>query len=112
MRDRAAALVVALALLASAIGFAWWTMRLWTYTVDDSFITFRYAENLVRGWGLTFNHAPPRAEGYTSILWTLLMAVPHVLGLDAERFSKLLGLNIAPARGAKPVRSALGKGVS
>jgi len=89
---RASALVIQGMLLATGIAFALWTARLWSYTVDDAYITFRYAENLVRGWGLTFNHAPPRAEGYTSVLWTLLMAIPHALRLDVVLFSKLGGL--------------------
>jgi arabinofuranosyltransferase len=80
--------------LASAVIFIAMTAALWHYTVDDAYITFRYAENLSSGWGLTFNHEPPRAEGYTSILWTLLMVIPHMLGIDAVSFSKLVGATI------------------
>lgn len=78
--------------IASAVSFVALTATLWHYTVDDAFITFRYAENIVRGWGITFNQAPPRAEGYTSILWTSIMVLPHLMGIDAVLFSKILGV--------------------
>jgi hypothetical protein len=64
----------------------------WTYTVDDSYVTFRYSEHLAKGWGLSFNQMPPRAEGYTSFLWTLIMAVPHVTGLPVILVAKILGV--------------------
>jgi arabinofuranosyltransferase len=40
---------------------------------DDSFITFRYARNLVEGEGLVFN-AGERVEGYSNPAWVLLSA--------------------------------------
>jgi arabinofuranosyltransferase len=43
------------------------------YVVDDSFITFRYAKNLVSGKGLVFNPGE-RVEGYTNFLWTMLLS--------------------------------------
>ncbi|MBN2562055.1 MAG: hypothetical protein JXQ75_14105 [Phycisphaerae bacterium] len=65
---------------------------LWPFTADDSFITFRYAANLASGHGPTFNPGMARAEGYTSFLWMLLMAVPHLAGVDVVLFSKILGV--------------------
>lgn len=66
--------------------------RVWQFTADDSFITFRYARNLARGIGPTFNAAGMRAEGYTSVLWMLVMALPHILGFGVVSFSKLSGV--------------------
>jgi arabinofuranosyltransferase len=43
------------------------------YVVDDSFITFRYVRNFVRGDGLVYNPAE-RVEGYTNFLWTILLS--------------------------------------
>ncbi len=43
------------------------------FTLDDPFISFRYAENLVRGHGLVFN-VGERVEGYSNLLWVLIMA--------------------------------------
>lgn len=43
------------------------------WTVDDAYITLRYAQNLAQGHGLVYNPGE-RVEGYTGILWTLLAA--------------------------------------
>ncbi|WP_371232162.1 hypothetical protein ACAW63_05275 [Pseudomonas sp. QE6] len=50
--------------------------------LDDAFISYRYAQNLVAGHGLVFNIGEP-VEGYTNLLWTLLVALGIVLGGDA-----------------------------
>ncbi len=81
-------------LLIGGTGLVTLLYRVWGYTVDDAFITFRYAENLVQGWGLTFNRTPPRAEGYTSLLWTLVMTIPHALGWPPVLFAKVMGVGI------------------
>lgn len=58
-------------------------------TIDDAFISFRYAENLVRGHGLVFN-VGERVEGYSNFLWTLLLAVPLWLGVDRFELGMLV----------------------
>jgi arabinofuranosyltransferase len=65
-----------------------WTNR---FVQDDAFITFRYADNLVRGNGLVFN-VGERVEGYTNFLWTLMMSVPIALKLDPVPTSYAIGL--------------------
>jgi arabinofuranosyltransferase len=60
------------------------------HTVDDAFIGFRYAENLVRGQGLVFNPGE-RVEGYTNFLWVILMAPFIALSGDPETDAKALG---------------------
>lgn len=59
--------------LAAALGlglaFAWSEQSL----LDDAFISFRYAKNLLAGHGLVFNIGE-RVEGYTNFLWTLGLA--------------------------------------
>jgi tetratricopeptide (TPR) repeat protein len=60
-------------------------------TVDDAFISYRYAENLVAGHGLVFNIGE-RVEGYTNFLWTLMLATAHAIGADTEVSSQVLGL--------------------
>jgi hypothetical protein len=62
----------------------------WSYTVDDAFISFRYARNLARGAGLVYNLGE-RVEGYTNFLWTVLCAGLFRLGADVELAAKLLG---------------------
>ena len=61
---------------------------------DDAFISFRYADNLVRHGELVFN-VGERVEGYTNFLWTLLMAGVMALGADPVPWSKWLGIAFA-----------------
>lgn len=61
----------------------------WPFTVDDTFITLRYARNVASGVGLVWNEGESPAEGYTSLLWTLLTAPPHWFTSDAVRVAKL-----------------------
>ena len=59
------------------------------FIVDDAFISFRYARNLAAGFGPTFNAGRPPIEGYTSFLWVVVMALPHLVGMDAMLFAKI-----------------------
>ncbi|MBI2864827.1 MAG: hypothetical protein HYX94_09740 [Chloroflexi bacterium] len=61
------------------------------YTVDDAFISFRYARNLVEGNGLVFNSGE-RVEGYTNFLWTMTLAGALLVKLDPEVIAKGLGI--------------------
>jgi len=66
-----------------------WSNR---FIQDDAFISFRYAANLVHGYGLTWNPGDQPIEGYTNPLWTLLMTIPIRLGTDPITFSFVLGI--------------------
>ena len=59
--------------------------------VDDTFIFFRYAENLAAGDGFTFN-VGERVEGFSSVSWTLLLALGEWIGVNLVTWSKLLGI--------------------
>ena len=62
------------------------------WQMDDAYISYRYAWNLVQGHGLTYN--PGEAvEGYTNFLWTLLAALP--IALNVHPAAPALALNIA-----------------
>ena len=64
-----------------------------SYTMDDSYITFRYASNFSSGHGLVFNSGEhPRAEGITSPLYAVLLAPAALSGIDMLVYSKVLGL--------------------
>jgi hypothetical protein len=65
-------------------------IRVKAFTVDDAYISFRYARNLARGLGLVYNPGE-RVEGYTNFLWTVLLAGGIKLGVDPELASKILG---------------------
>jgi arabinofuranosyltransferase len=53
-----------------------------TRGVDDAQILFSYSSNLAAGRGLTYANNPERVEGATSLLWTLICAIPFGLGFD------------------------------
>lgn len=59
--------------------------------VDDAYIAFRYGRNLMDGHGLVFNPGE-WVEGYTSPLWTVLLAPFTKLEVDIVWFSVTLGL--------------------
>lgn len=71
--------------LAGALGWAWHL----AWVSDDSFISFRFADNLVRGFGLVWNPGE-RVEGYTNFLWTVILAGALRLGFDAAQASIVL----------------------
>ena len=78
-------------MLAAALLIFVWEMRSVPPQADDAFISYRYARNLVRGEGLVYNPGE-RVEGYTNLLWTLLIAASLDCGLSAENSAHLLSL--------------------
>ena len=56
-------------------------MLAYDYLSDDAFITMRYARNFAQGLGLVFNPGE-RVEGFTSFLWTIILAVPRLFNQD------------------------------
>jgi arabinofuranosyltransferase len=61
-------------------------------TLDDAYITFRYARHLAEGYGPgAWNHTGEHVEGYSSLLWMLLLAGAARLGVDVLAASKVLG---------------------
>jgi hypothetical protein len=59
--------------------------------LDDAYISYRYARNLVTGSGLVFNPGE-RVEGITNLLWTLGVAGGIGLGLDGKLAGHALGV--------------------
>jgi arabinofuranosyltransferase len=57
--------------------------------IDDAFISFRYARNLVDGVGLVFNPGE-KIEGYSNLLWTLIMAGGMTIDVAPETLSRLI----------------------
>jgi len=60
-------------------------------TVDDLFISLRYAENLARGNGAVYN-VHERVEGYSGTLWMFLQSLGYVLRIEGVTWTKLLGI--------------------
>jgi arabinofuranosyltransferase len=86
MKRRAFLLLFGL-LLIVLLGLAWSNR----FCLDDAYISFRYARNLIRGRGLVYNEGE-RVEGYTNFLWVLLVAGGMWLGFDPVVFSQILGM--------------------
>lgn len=81
---RAVLIVAALVALAQVVFY-------FCRTVDDLFISLRYAERLALGDGLTFNDGA-RVEGFSNPLWVFLQAALIGLGVDGLVATKLLSL--------------------
>lgn len=64
------------------------------YTIDDAYISLRYARNVVAGEGFAFDAAVPPGEGYTNFLWVLGEVPLYALRLpgDAVLYTKLSGM--------------------
>ncbi|MFC2145929.1 hypothetical protein ACFLRT_01055 [Acidobacteriota bacterium] len=58
---------------------------------DDSLISLRYASRLLHGDGLTWTDGRP-IEGYSNLLWILLIAIPGMLGVDLIDAARILGI--------------------
>lgn len=61
------------------------------FLADDALISLRYSSRLLEGQGLTWTDGQP-VEGYSNLLWTLLVAVPGACGVDLIVAARLLGV--------------------
>lgn len=79
---------LSLAILCGVIGVSLFPR----WTIDDAYITFRYAENLATCGALTWNIGEPPVEGYTGVALPAVLAMLHKLGLSTIIASKAIGL--------------------
>lgn len=61
------------------------------YTMDDAFISFRYARNVASGQGWVYNPGGEPVEGFTNFLWTLLLIPCFWLRIEPMPAAQLLG---------------------
>jgi len=82
--------VAALLALGAVLAFV---VEAWhrTAPIDDAYIVYRYANNLVGGHGPVFN-VGERVEGFTSPLWLALIAAGVALGWDPLQVGHALSL--------------------
>jgi hypothetical protein len=66
----------------------------WNWIPDDAYISFEYARNLAEGEGLVFNPGE-RVEGFSNLLWTLLLALVARLGGSIELVARAASLMAA-----------------
>lgn len=66
-----------------------------SFVVDDAYIGFRYAQQLLRGDGLVYNPGE-RVEGYTNFLWVVLIAAISwaLPALDLLTIARGLGIGL------------------
>lgn len=58
---------------------------------EDAFISFRYVQNLVSGEGLVYNPGV-HDEGYSNLLWILLISPFSAAGIPPEAVAPVLGI--------------------
>lgn len=61
------------------------------FLADDSLISLRYVARLIAGKGLTWTDGQP-VEGYSNLLWMLLIAFPGFFGMDLIDTSRVIGV--------------------
>ncbi len=90
-----AGLVLELASLAGAVAILVATATVYLHGgfVDDTFILFRYAQNLAAGQGFAWDAGGTPVEGFSSTLWVVLLAAGHLVsGAAIPRVAVTLGL--------------------
>lgn len=85
--DGAVATTVLVAMIMAAMVY---TFR--DHVVDDSYITYRYSRNLLRGLGVVWNPGEPPVEGYSNFLWMVAHALGMRLGFEPLALSRTLGV--------------------
>ncbi|MFO0681534.1 MAG: hypothetical protein U0234_05770 [Sandaracinus sp.] len=73
-------LVAALLVVLAVVYFVLRARSFLPFVSDDTLIALRYADRLVDGRGLTWDDAQ-RVEGYSDLLWVLLCAALHAVGI-------------------------------
>jgi hypothetical protein len=76
-------------LLPLAVLFAWIVRDAWV--CDDAYITLRTADNLLHGYGLTWNPGE-RVQAFTHPLWMFLLAGAY--GASGDAFHAAMGLGL------------------
>lgn len=60
-------------------------------SIDDAYITLRYSRNFMQGHGLVFNPGE-HVEGFSNLVWMLLLALAGKLGLSMPAVMKVGGV--------------------
>jgi len=88
-RDLTALVLAAIVLIAAGL-------YLTPFYPDDTYISFRYAENLAAGHGLSFNPGE-RLEAYSNFLWVVILAGLRALGFSLTAVGAYVGMALALA---------------
>ncbi len=63
-----------------------------SFPFDDAYITFRYAENIAKGFGIVWNIGGPHTEGYTNFLLVLILSPFAFFNADLLMVSQFIGI--------------------
>lgn len=80
------------AFLIASVVFVLCAATVMPFLPDDSFISFRYAEHLVDGYGLTFNIGEAPVEAYSNFLWIVVCAALYQAGLNLPAVTPYAGI--------------------
>ena len=84
--------LVTIAITAVCAGALLWQAREYMpFFVDDSFIAIRYVARLLHGHGLTWTDGE-HVEGYSDLLWVLVVAAGGLFSKDLVAVSRALGV--------------------
>lgn len=81
---------IAASILAAALFYLYPSPR--EFPMDDAYIHFVYAENLAERGKLFFNSPDEKGVATSSILWVMILAAGHALGIPAHLTAKILGV--------------------
>ena len=65
---------------------------IWPFTIDDMYITLRYAKNWAEGFGIVWNIGEPPVEGYSNFSFLVLARLALMLDLNPVFFLKSVGV--------------------
>lgn len=82
--------IIVVAVLSVSLWFLWPAPL--EFPMDDTYIHFVYAQSLAEQGKLMFNSPDETGVGSTSLLWVLLLAGGHGLGLSMHVLAKVLGM--------------------
>jgi len=68
------------------------TKAIWPFTIDDMYITLRYAKHWHEGYGLVWNLFEPPVEGYSNFSFVVLGRLALILGHDPVVVLKSAGV--------------------
>ena len=68
------------------------SVAIWPFTIDDMYISLRYAKNWADGNGLLWNIGEPPVEGYSNFLFVCFAAAALKFGFNPVVLLKLIGV--------------------
>lgn len=81
-----------LLILCFAYLLIWQVKTVWPFTIDDMYISLRYAKNWVEGYGLLWNANEPSVEGYSNFSFVVLGSLAIRWGSDPVLLLKTAGV--------------------